>query len=149
MLGEARTRSPLDQSENRELIAMPRDAARSHRGKSQMAAGDPLAQFRPVSLHPPASLLHPAASCVTSPATLGHPRLQRPPLLHSQRSHSRRRSAPPRSCRKCGDGREDAPVPPLLSGSSIFSSARILSRSPFPLPCASVFYVPLPRHFHS
>lgn len=44
--------------------------------KSQMAAGDPLAQFHPVSLHPPASL-HPAASCVTSPATLDHPRLCR------------------------------------------------------------------------
>lgn len=61
--------------------------------KSQMAAEDPLAQFHPVSLHPPASL-HSAASCVTSPATLGHPRLQRPPLLHRQRSHSRRDSAP-------------------------------------------------------
>lgn len=44
--------------------------------KSQMAAGDPLAQFHSVSLHPPASL-HPAASCVTSPATLNHPRLCR------------------------------------------------------------------------
>lgn len=41
-----------------------------------MAAGDPLAQFHPVSLHPPA-LLHPAASCVTSPVTLNHPRLCR------------------------------------------------------------------------
>lgn len=61
--------------------------------KSQMAAEDPLAQFHPVSLHPPASL-HSAASCVTSPATLDHPRLQRPPLLHRQRSHSCRDSAP-------------------------------------------------------
>lgn len=66
-----------------------------------MAAGDPLAQFRPVSLHPPASL-HPAASCVTSPATLDHPRLQRPPLLQRQRSHSRRGSAP-----LCRGGKED------------------------------------------
>lgn len=69
------------------------DDAAEPSSKSQMAAEDPLAQFHPVSLHPPASL-HSAASCVTSPATLDHPRLQRPSLLHRQRSHSRRDSAP-------------------------------------------------------
>jgi len=73
-----------------------------------MAAGDPLAQFRPVSLHPSASLLHPAASCVTSPATLGHPRLQRPPLLHRSGAPTPADALPHPfgSRRKCGGGRE-------------------------------------------
>lgn len=95
MINEARTR--FDSRKPRNCKGCNANAARtvhrSHRSKSQMAAEDPLAQFRPVSLHPPASL-HPAASCVTSLTTLDHPRLQRHPFWHWRRSHSRRGSLP-------------------------------------------------------
>ncbi|KAG7190291.1 hypothetical protein KM043_006407 [Ampulex compressa] len=59
-----------------------------------MAAEDPLAQFRPVRFIPLAAL-HPAASCVTSPATLGHPRPQSPPPLQPRHPHPRLGSTPP------------------------------------------------------
>lgn len=110
------------------------DAARSvavPSSKSQMAAGDPLAQFRPVSLHPPA-LLYPAASCVTSSATLGHPRLQRPPLLQRLRFPLSPRLRPSIPGRKRGR-REDCSssfrIPPqfLPMYSSSFALLRFIS----------------------
>lgn len=106
--------------------------------KSQMAAGDPLAQFRPVSLHPPASL-HPAASCVTSPATLDHPRLQATPSAAAGAPTLAEALPHPFSEEGRRSGGKTA-VPPFQTPSH-FLRTYFPSRSPL--------YSPLSRYFHS